>query len=131
MFLLKSNLQTQLRYSNPAIKSAPPRTPFCDLVTIVRTYLVPYHFTCQPKVDALSTSESIKMSTEKAKMEIPNPRRILAVSLADSAQHLSHVIRGMRPLIIITRSCTTTHPPTSSHPTPSPPYHRFHSDPKN
>ncbi|KAL2176447.1 uncharacterized protein P884DRAFT_278529 [Thermothelomyces heterothallicus CBS 202.75] len=40
------------------------------------------------------------MSPEKAKMEIQNPRRILAVSLADSAQHLSDVIRdltGTRP----------------------------------
>ncbi|AEO56555.1 hypothetical protein MYCTH_2301645 [Thermothelomyces thermophilus ATCC 42464] len=40
------------------------------------------------------------MSPEKAKTEIQNPRRILAVSLADSAQHLSDVIRdltGTRP----------------------------------
>lgn len=35
------------------------------------------------------------MSPEKAKMDIRNPRRILAVALADSAQHLSDVIKGM------------------------------------
>ncbi|KAL2163001.1 hypothetical protein VTH06DRAFT_6837 [Thermothelomyces fergusii] len=40
------------------------------------------------------------MSLDKAKMEIQNPRRLLAVSLADSAQHLSDVIKdltGTRP----------------------------------
>lgn len=35
------------------------------------------------------------MSTAKDIMEISNPRRILAVSLTDSAQHLSDVIKGM------------------------------------
>jgi hypothetical protein len=39
------------------------------------------------------------MNTTQPKMEIPNPRRILAVSLADSAQHLSDVIKGLHPLI--------------------------------
>ncbi|KAK4099547.1 hypothetical protein N658DRAFT_160510 [Parathielavia hyrcaniae] len=40
------------------------------------------------------------MSPDKQVTEIPNPRRILAVSLADSAQHLSDVINdltGTRP----------------------------------
>jgi hypothetical protein len=36
-----------------------------------------------------------RMNPEPAKMDIPNPRRILAVALADSAQHLSDVIKGM------------------------------------
>jgi hypothetical protein len=33
---------------------------------------------------------------KQTKMEISNPRRILAVALSDSAQHLSNVIKGMR-----------------------------------
>ncbi|KAL2144646.1 hypothetical protein VTI28DRAFT_8857 [Corynascus sepedonium] len=44
------------------------------------------------------------MSPEKAKMDIRNPRRILAVALADSAQHLSDVIKDL----------------TGTHPSPSP-----------
>ncbi|KAL2152184.1 hypothetical protein VTH82DRAFT_5368 [Thermothelomyces myriococcoides] len=35
------------------------------------------------------------MSSEKARMEIQNPRRILAVSLIDSAQYLSDVIKDL------------------------------------
>ncbi|KAK4040012.1 alpha and gamma adaptin binding protein p34-domain-containing protein [Parachaetomium inaequale] len=49
------------------------------------------------------------MNPEPAKMEIPNPRRILAVALADSAQHLSDVIKDL----------TGTHPPTQRPPSPS------------
>ncbi|KAK3370346.1 alpha and gamma adaptin binding protein p34-domain-containing protein [Podospora didyma] len=37
----------------------------------------------------------MKMAATKAKMEIPNPRRILAVSLADSTHHLSQVIQDL------------------------------------
>ncbi|SPQ21506.1 b3b5f76b-8582-409c-a23d-ebb554fc2673 [Thermothielavioides terrestris] len=54
------------------------------------------------------------MSPEKAKTEIPNPRRILAVSLTDSAQHLSEVLKDL----------TGTHPTPALPPpplTPSPP----------
>lgn len=35
------------------------------------------------------------MPPSKAKTEIPNPRRILGVSLTNSAQHLSNVIKGI------------------------------------
>ncbi|KAK4247035.1 alpha and gamma adaptin binding protein p34-domain-containing protein [Corynascus novoguineensis] len=44
------------------------------------------------------------MSPEKAKMDIQNPRRILAVALDNSAQHLSDVIKDL----------------TGTHPLPSP-----------
>ncbi|KAH6626558.1 hypothetical protein B0J18DRAFT_477319 [Chaetomium sp. MPI-SDFR-AT-0129] len=45
------------------------------------------------------------MAPPKSKTEIPNPRRILAVSLTNSAQHLSNVIKDI----------------TGTHPTPSTP----------
>ncbi|KAK4142474.1 alpha and gamma adaptin binding protein p34-domain-containing protein [Dichotomopilus funicola] len=45
------------------------------------------------------------MAPLKSKTEIPNPRRILAVSLTNSAQHLSNVIKDI----------------TGTHPTPSTP----------
>ncbi|KAL2263686.1 hypothetical protein VTK26DRAFT_5629 [Humicola hyalothermophila] len=50
------------------------------------------------------------MEGNKGKMEIKNPRRILAVSLAESVQHLSNFITDL----------TGTHP-TPSQPSPSPP----------
>ncbi|KXH57555.1 alpha and gamma adaptin binding protein p34 [Colletotrichum salicis] len=42
-------------------------------------------------------------------MEVKNPRRVLAVSLADSSQHLSRVIKGTHPEPASTTLAGTTH----------------------
>ncbi|KAK4122145.1 hypothetical protein N657DRAFT_657030 [Parathielavia appendiculata] len=61
------------------------------------------------------------MNPDKHITEIPNPRRILAVCLTDSAQHLSDVINVARPSIAYcTNPSTKTPDLTGSHPSPQP-----------
>ncbi len=49
-------------------------------------------------------------------MEISNPRRILAVSLTNSAQHLSNVIKGksLTPTISLILNPPSLHPPSTT-----------------
>lgn len=61
-------------------------------------------------------SSSTGHPTPEPKMEIQNPRRILAVSLAEATDHLSRVLTGMPPPLAKKR----TYPATIFH-TPPPP----------
>ena len=68
------------------------------------------HDPSEPQPPPPSPTQETKL--EQTKMEISNPRRILAVALSDSAQHLSNVIKSMRHH----QNILSPHPVISSYP---------------